>query len=1225
MDPCLFTITCTTCQARLQVRDPEVIGTILACPKCESMVQVLPPKGWVAPTPSTRPEASPESKPTDRAAQNKTPPVAAPAARAEEGPSPSPSPSSDSVRPPVAPSPSRAEARAAAAGVSGVMAGSAAIASQGPAPPPLPKGASGPALPGTNSAPPLPTQTAVPSAPELVVGPPISAQAPAPPPPVIVGRAPWGWPTWLAVAGASCAAMGLAVGVWTLMTRSSPAPEPAPVSAVAESSQPEPVAKPSGPQTPVPWDGQWLPAETRLVVCVQLAALAEMPQSQRWIDQTHPFWQQAIAPALAAFGLAPEQVDRILFASTDLAQGPRVDLLVLKLPASSTARTGKAADLDFSLSGVVCRRLESASWPYPFAQVDAQTIVTGAEPILRKLATNPHPELESLALRRLLPVLPSEAAFSVRLDLAAARAAHWPLPTTWSDIWAPGREAWRALWEVPDGVGLAVQAGDRVHTELAWSCEASSSAEKVLALLESLLDQGRQAVAVGLESLTDKLQAGRFSAAVGDQYELLLRRGLAAMRSARLTASNEVVTVRMDWDLALPAFGKAAMESRPALQDEWLEAASQADEANHRRLLASLGGYQKAEGSMPAGAAGGSLLPPETRLSWLATMLPYFGHSDWHRQLEFSYPWNSPQNKPVSSRTLSAVVNPALGPARTEAGFPVTHYVGCAGVGADAGTLKADDPRAGVFGYGRGARSGDLAAGASHTIAILPVAREPGAWAAGGAATVRGLTQKPYVNGPDGFGSGQPDGMYVGMADGSVRFVSKDVDPRVLEQLATVRGGEGVDLARLDPRAVPAKEPKQGPEPAPESPAAANKTETPKKPTPEPPAAVSAATREAAPEPAAPAHPVIDVAPRLATVLPRIEMKDAPFEDVIALTAQLGQVPLTLDLDAMARLGVKLDDRVSVKLAGASVAKVLQTAAEARGLALAVEGNLVQVTSPADERQKLYAERYDVGDLTRNDPNALLELAAMIRELVAPDSWKSAGGRGAISPQESSLKIDQVGAVHWQVNRFCEKLRNARHLPLRSSGDPQQYDLASRHAKASPTLGQVVTVNLYQPVPLQKAVALLENAAKARILVDWAALSLAGVGFPVNVTARIDRQPLGTGLNGLLEPLGLGYRIVAPDLLEITTRKRVADRLELEFYPASDLVGRMTPQALVEQVRGHVAKSTWNDAGGPAAIRFDAPSKCLLVLQSQPAQAEIERLLSELRKNAKGRTRNDEH
>jgi len=48
-----FSISCTTCQARLRVRDEAAIGQILACPKCGSMVLVEAPS-----------EATPESGPT---------------------------------------------------------------------------------------------------------------------------------------------------------------------------------------------------------------------------------------------------------------------------------------------------------------------------------------------------------------------------------------------------------------------------------------------------------------------------------------------------------------------------------------------------------------------------------------------------------------------------------------------------------------------------------------------------------------------------------------------------------------------------------------------------------------------------------------------------------------------------------------------------------------------------------------------------------------------------------------------------------------------------------------------------------------------------------------------------------------------------------------------------------------------------------------------------------
>ncbi len=39
----LFKITCVTCRAGLSVRNESIIGQIIACPQCGSMVQVVSP------------------------------------------------------------------------------------------------------------------------------------------------------------------------------------------------------------------------------------------------------------------------------------------------------------------------------------------------------------------------------------------------------------------------------------------------------------------------------------------------------------------------------------------------------------------------------------------------------------------------------------------------------------------------------------------------------------------------------------------------------------------------------------------------------------------------------------------------------------------------------------------------------------------------------------------------------------------------------------------------------------------------------------------------------------------------------------------------------------------------------------------------------------------------------------------------------------------------------
>ena len=115
-----------------------------------------------------------------------------------------------------------------------------------------------------------------------------------------------------------------------------------------------------------------------------------------------------------------------------------------------------------------------------------------------------------------------------------------------------------------------------------------------------------------------------------------------------------------------------------------------------------------------------------------------------------------------------------------------------AGLGEDGPNLDVDDPQAGMFGYDRRTRFRDVLDGLSNTIMTSEASDEFGGWIQGGRATIRPFRQQPYINGPDGIGGPSPGGCNMGLGDGSVRFISQNIDPSVLEALTTIRGGEAL-------------------------------------------------------------------------------------------------------------------------------------------------------------------------------------------------------------------------------------------------------------------------------------------------------------------------------------------------------------------------------------------------------------------------------------------------
>jgi len=1006
---------------------------------------------------------------------------------------------------------------------------------------------------------------------------------------------PWRWPLWASIPVASVLAVAVGWACASSFGGRTGFDDPAVGEEPAESDQEGPsvaVLPPSADSDRI--DRRWLPAASRMIWSLRIAAVGKGAPLGRAAQEAGPFWRSSIGPLLDTFKLQLGNLRSITWASTDLAAWPDRAVVVVRLADGQDGRVLRALGepIELAIAGTTCRRLPRAAWSQPFAVPDERTIVTGSEDLLRELADRTDSRLASRPVERLLRAASPGGDFVWLVDLAEARRSGGRLPGWVMDVWPAGREAWHVLWEVPAGVGLLVgTAGGGVQSELALACEEESSAEKVRAAVEKLLPAAREGLDDLARSLPDRIKPLEVPPQQAGSYESLLAHARKALAGAKVDVAEQVAWVRIDWGRDPAGAANAALDGAAALRADWLLAARRGDEANHRRLLAGLGGYLKTEGRFPPGASGASLLPPDTRLSWIAMLLPYLERADWHRQLQFGYSWNSPQNTPVTRRPLEPAVNPALGPSVTEAGFPVGHYVGVAGVGPDAGTLKPDDPRCGLFGYGRAPRPEELPRGASNTLAVLGAAGRLGPWAAGGDPTVRPLTQRPYVDGPDGFGSGQPNGMLAGMADGSVRFISKSADPAVLEQLAALRGG---------PEATAGSKPKAAAGPKPEA-TAGPKVEAP---GPEDDAEPAAEDRPA---------PEVDVEARLADRIAEINLPGLPLIDAVRLVGRISTVPITLDVDAMAALGVGLRDPVTVQLSATSTQDVLEAIAASRGLSCELLDDQVVLTCPGNKRSVLRQVKHDVADLVGSGPPGSTEWVAWIPKLVVPESWREAGGRGTLQHAGGGLVVEQTDLVHHMVRSFCDRLRSARGLGPQGKNARDKEPLATHLDRAWPKLREPVTATFFEKTPLVEILSDLEQVSHATILVNWTALAGAKVSPGVKATLSVHDQPLSEALVAVLQPLGLSYRIAGSDVFEVTTRKATTDRLEVEFYGVAQLLAKgQTPAGLMERIKGQVAGATWNDAGGSGVIGFDKPSGHLVVFQSQPIQVKVQLLLSKL-------------
>lgn len=208
-------------------------------------------------------------------------------------------------------------------------------------------------------------------------------------------------------------------------------------------------------------------------------------------------------------------------------------------------------------------------------------------------------------------------------------------------------------------------------------------------------------------------------------------------------------------------------------------------------------------GHFPPGTIPNADLPPEQRLSWQVSLLPYLELAKQYEKFDPAAGWENAKNAAATKEFYPPTFR-CPGYYGLYPNFPHTNYVGVAGVGLGAAARPLDAPGVGVFGYDRKLKREDIKDGLANTLMAVETAADLGPYTRGGPPTVRSLNPEDDPLLGDGrpfgglhredktFGGTRPLGTRVLLADGSTRQTSLYVEPATLAALATIAGREEV-------------------------------------------------------------------------------------------------------------------------------------------------------------------------------------------------------------------------------------------------------------------------------------------------------------------------------------------------------------------------------------------------------------------------------------------------
>jgi prepilin-type processing-associated H-X9-DG protein len=207
--------------------------------------------------------------------------------------------------------------------------------------------------------------------------------------------------------------------------------------------------------------------------------------------------------------------------------------------------------------------------------------------------------------------------------------------------------------------------------------------------------------------------------------------------------------------------------------------------------------YSNGIGAFPRATVADERLSPEKRLSWFLDILPYVEKTGV-LPIDRTKDWDAEVNLSAATGFAHVFLCPSASHDLRDIKPGPTSYVGIAGIGEDAASLPAGDPRAGVFGYDRVTRPDDIIKEQGDVLLLAETALDNGPWTAGGRPTVRGVVpeEAPCIGVGRQFGGNHPRGGNVAFVDGSVRFLSDDVDPKFFAAMATITAEKPEDEER---------------------------------------------------------------------------------------------------------------------------------------------------------------------------------------------------------------------------------------------------------------------------------------------------------------------------------------------------------------------------------------------------------------------------------------------
>lgn len=227
-----------------------------------------------------------------------------------------------------------------------------------------------------------------------------------------------------------------------------------------------------------------------------------------------------------------------------------------------------------------------------------------------------------------------------------------------------------------------------------------------------------------------------------------------------------------------------------------------------------------------------------------------------------------------------------------------------------------------------------------------------------------------------------------------------------------------------------------------------------------------------------------------------LDITDGTLRDAIRNLHETTGVNIVIDVTGIEEEGVTSQAEVTIQISGVTMRSALKVLLSPLRLDYVIEDEVLKVTSRELAKGQHVVVAYHVSDLVRFEAGWEVmfdELAALIRQVIEPDSWQDVGGRGSImgNPATKSFVIRQSAQAHEEIRNLLDQIRKLKaSLPAEEKPATIKYETVPAKSTTLPQTTHSVppkSVNKLsesqptqsQPEPVTPASALKANSESA--------------------------------------------------------------------------------------------------------------------------------------------------